>query len=1058
MKWTILCPLLIAALLTGEVLGQSLGAQLEKDLREVAAYETGKSLAPLKCVERETLSRLSDPDALHEWVHILGRLALDRSTTLEGAAWLIHQLGLTGDSMAVPYLEQLGQRQELMDDARMALELIQAPEASAVLRAWAERATGTPAVGLLRALSNHPSETTTSILLRRMGDPSTAVVAAAAMSLADLGRLPDTVPPVLGLGGSQLRLRSAGTRARAGDRSALSVIEALAMDPSQPAPIRIAALASGAELAPTRFVPLLIRTAVGPDEECARCALSLFARVGNPEDAVALAGELDRIHEARRSLVISALAECGDHRVVPLVRRWLDSSEPTTRAAAALLWAARGESAEAAELLARARRGDEEAFQALASMRSSAVVAPLQSWLSADDVRGRILAARLVASRVQTNLIELVRRQAEGATSSDEITAMVEALAEIGDAGDLPLVLRKLRQCPEVSSAIESACIRWVRRGFGAAMHDALARGGTSTNEPVPWRQVCIRVLAQIPDPEALKTLSRLVEDPDGAIRSAAARALTQVQAPGALDAMLCAARSGSLSDADRDPLLLALLQRTPSDPSALPLIAGVREWSGRPQIRTAIASALGRIRSAASLDLAVEMILESETAREELLLAAVTIAKGLLDQDPRAVVSAAERVRSLPNADSVTRGLLDLGRQAQEKLRSRAAEDAERQRVLLDSFRAAVRRSVVFDAGGRCEAKDGQLSLRCGGAPYTWEKARSVDPWNASVAFAPEELALEVGGLDTTCVYRIGLSWWDFDGNGRTQSVWLGRTCVLPPVPLPNGTLGHGPIEFEWGWVPTSTVATLTIRRHGRSNVVLGGAWVFEFAPRSTGGRRKRILVATGEEYPGHPWPRTSEWVKDLSNCDPELAAQVQTNPDTWLQSSAQYDAVVLNYMNWTSPTPSVDRLRRWAAAISNGTGLVLVHFASGAFRGWSEYVAIAGRIWNPQLPGHDPRGLFVVRRASEDHPLLASWPDRIMTYDELYTCLDGATPVHVLAVAQSRRDGRDYPMVMAHSYGTGRVIHIALGHDETALSVRAVSRLYHRAVRWAAGLPPVP
>ena len=1058
MNWIVLSPLFIAALLTGEVRGQSSGAELERDLCEVAAYETGKSLAPLKRVERETLSRLSDPAALREWVPTLGRLALDRSTTREGAVWLIHQLGLTGDPLAVPYLEQLGQRPELMDDARMALEQIQAPEAAAVLRVWAEQATGIPAVGLLRALSNYPSEATTSILLRRLSDPSTAVVAAAAMSLADLGQLPEIVPPVFDVGGSQVRLRSAETRARAGDRSALSVIEERAMNPSHPAPIRIAALASGAELAPTRFIPLLIRTAVGPDEECARCALSLFARVGNPEAAVALAGELDRIPEARRALAVSVLADCGDHRVVPLVRRWLDSSDPTTRAAVLLLWAARGESAEAAELFARARQGDEEAFRALASMRSSAMVAHVQSWLSADDVQGRVLAARLVASRVQTNLIELVRRQAEGATSPEEIAAMVEALAEIGDAGDLPLVLRKLGQCPEVSSAVESACIRWVRRGFGAAMHDALARGGTSTNEPVWSRQVCIRVLAQIPNPETLKTLSRLVEDPDSAIRSAAVRALTQVQAPGALDVMLRAARSGWLSDADRDPLLLALLQRTPSDPSALQLIAAVREWSGRPQIRTAIASALGRICSTAALDLAVEMIVESETAREELLLAAATIAKGLLDQDPRAVVSAAERVKSLPNADSVARGLLDLGRQAQEKHRSRATEDAERTRVLLDSFHAAVRRAVVFDAGGRSEARGGQLSLRCSGAPYTWEKARSRDLWNASVAFAPEELAIEVGGLDTTCVYRIGLSWWDFDGNGRTQSVWLGRTCVLPPVPLPNGTLGHGPIEFEWGWVPTSTVATLTIRRHGRSNVVLGGAWAFEFAPRSTGGTRKRVLVATGEEYPGHPWPRTSAGLKNLWNCDPELAVDVEPNPDTWLQSSAQYDVVVLNYMNWTSPTPSVDLLRRWAAAISNGTGLVLVHFASGAFRGWSEYGAIAGRIWNPQLPPHDPRGLFVVRRASEDHPLLASWPDRVMTYDELYTCLDGATPVHVLAVAQSQRDGCDYPMVMVHSYGTGRVVHIALGHDETALSVRAVTRLYHRAVRWAAGLSPVP
>ena len=78
--------------------------------------------------------------------------------------------------------------------------------------------------------------------------------------------------------------------------------------------------------------------------------------------------------------------------------------------------------------------------------------------------------------------------------------------------------------------------------------------------------------------------------------------------------------------------------------------------------------------------------------------------------------------------------------------------------------------------------------------------------------------------------------------------------------------------------------------------------------------------------------------------------------------------------------------------------------------------------------------------------------------TDDELYTCLMGDAPIHVLATAKSKVDGKDYPMAFVLNYGPGRVFHSPLGHDARALGFEAVGDLFRRGTAWAAGLDPKP
>lgn len=222
----------------------------------------------------------------------------------------------------------------------------------------------------------------------------------------------------------------------------------------------------------------------------------------------------------------------------------------------------------------------------------------------------------------------------------------------------------------------------------------------------------------------------------------------------------------------------------------------------------------------------------------------------------------------------------------------------------------------------------------------------------------------------------------------------------------------------------------------------------------RANAGAEKKILIVTGCDL--HDWKATTPiLVKALAE-DKRLEISVTENVDfLGTPELAKYNVIVLHYMNWQTPPPAPKVLENFRKTVEGGTGLVLVHFACGAFQGWDDFVKVAGRVWNPKFRAHDPRGAFRVEITDIKHPVTAPL-QAFETTDELYTCLDGQTPLHVIATAKSKVDGKDYPMAFALTYGKARVLHGVLGHDVKALDIAPVRQLYSRAAAWTAGLEP--
>jgi type 1 glutamine amidotransferase len=182
----------------------------------------------------------------------------------------------------------------------------------------------------------------------------------------------------------------------------------------------------------------------------------------------------------------------------------------------------------------------------------------------------------------------------------------------------------------------------------------------------------------------------------------------------------------------------------------------------------------------------------------------------------------------------------------------------------------------------------------------------------------------------------------------------------------------------------------------------------------------------------------------------------QVRTLEDPrFLDSAAihEYDVVFLNFMNWEQPSPGQAARENLRAFVAGGKGLVLFHLACGAWQDWPEFRRLAGRAWDPKMRPHDARGKFTVEIADPDHPIVSGLKD-FEADDELYTCLAGDYPIHVVAKARSKVDHQEYPMAFVSEYGKGRVFHSVLGHDLKATVIPQVSALYRRGCAWAAGL----
>jgi type 1 glutamine amidotransferase len=245
--------------------------------------------------------------------------------------------------------------------------------------------------------------------------------------------------------------------------------------------------------------------------------------------------------------------------------------------------------------------------------------------------------------------------------------------------------------------------------------------------------------------------------------------------------------------------------------------------------------------------------------------------------------------------------------------------------------------------------------------------------------------------------------------------------------------------------------------------------------------------LIIDGQN--NHDYKSTTPHLKKILEETGLFTVDVATTPPAKGDMSAfkpdfkKYRVIISNYNGepWSKETQEA-----FVSYVRNGGGFVSVHAADNAFPDWKEYnqmIGLGG--WGDRneksgpylrlrdgkfVPdttvgrggSHGQQHPFLMDTRVSNHPVMAGLPAHWMhAKDELYDRLRGpAENVTVLASAISTKEtngsGENEPLLMAISFGKGRVFHTALGHnngaDITAQKCVGFITTFQRGTEWAA------
>jgi type 1 glutamine amidotransferase len=252
----------------------------------------------------------------------------------------------------------------------------------------------------------------------------------------------------------------------------------------------------------------------------------------------------------------------------------------------------------------------------------------------------------------------------------------------------------------------------------------------------------------------------------------------------------------------------------------------------------------------------------------------------------------------------------------------------------------------------------------------------------------------------------------------------------------------------------------------------------------------RIRVMLLDGQN--NHNWQSTTPVLKRMLDETGLFDTTIVTAPPIvspefagFKPDFSRYRVVVMNYNNGISesdPEWSGELKASFEQFVSNGGGVVAIHAADNGFANWKAFNDMigvggwggrtekSGPLWyykegklvSDDTPGragaHGARLPFLVTVRDGSHPITKGLPKSWMHHaDELYTNLRGpGRNMTVLATAhadpKNRGTGRDEPMLMVLSFARGRVAHLPMGHDVSAMSSVDFVVLVQRGTEWAA------
>ncbi len=505
------------------------------DRRELAALEESLRGAPrskLRRAERELIAALDDPN-----------------TKYAGKQFVVRVLGRIGGARSVEPLSTLLTDPKLSHNARLALQGLPAPEATAALRDALRLCKGDLLIGVIGSLAERGDRSVVPDIAKYLGADDPKLAGAAIRALGRLGGAEAAralanarVPESLERWRDNARLACAESLLADGDSAAAAAIyRPLAEDTKRGPIVRLAAYRGLFLARKEGAVPVILALLDADDATLRQGATGLLASVPDREVTVALAAALAGASPPRQLDIIDALVERGDRAAYAAIEKAIGSDDRRVRLAAVRASGALGGATTVRVLAPLARDGGEVGRAAVASLtalRGEGVTPAIVKLVDDEDRAVRATAISVVRAR---NESEAVPALLEAVRDDDERVraAAFDALGALAGEADLPKLTALLARTGGADRERIAVSVRRVAERAEDRDRAAGVVVGALSGADRDVKVLLIDVLPTLSTDAALRAAREALSSSERAVSNAALRALASWGTPAPLDDLI---------------------------------------------------------------------------------------------------------------------------------------------------------------------------------------------------------------------------------------------------------------------------------------------------------------------------------------------------------------------------------------------------------------------------------------------------------------------------------------------------------------------------------------
>ena len=582
-------------------------------------------------------------------------------------------LALIATEKAVAPIAALLSDEKLSHMARYAMETIQDPSVDEAFRDALGKLKGMPLVGVIGSVGVRRDTQAVGALAKMLKDSDAVVAQASARALGNIGNSAavTALRNELGNASGQKKLhvceglfRCAETAVAEGRKQqAIEIYDQLRKldDPHQ---VRGGAV-RGAILARGSDGVAVIREYLSSDSYImfsAACQAAL--EIPGAEVTKALVAGLNGLPTDNKILVIWTLGKRGDAAAIPALSAAAKSGEKSVRIAAVKAMPQIGDASAVPLLTDLLGDTDGEiaqaAQEALAALPGGEADAAIMAMLGSDQTAPRLMALELIGRRRMDKSIPALLKAAAGPDVKVRPAAL-KKVGELGGPSEVPALLDLLMQleAQQDLDAAEQALIAVCAKADNPVSYTLKLTSSLSKASPAQ-KGALLRVLSVIGGTNALDAVREAANDSNAQVSDAAIRVLCSWQTADAAGDLLALAKNSPNQShktaALRGYINLARDEKIPME-KKLEICKQADALIQRDEEKKLLLGALSTIPAVEALSMAMAH-LDDPATKDEAAFAAVAIGENIVEQKPREVAEALQKVlKATDNRDVRKRG-----------------------------------------------------------------------------------------------------------------------------------------------------------------------------------------------------------------------------------------------------------------------------------------------------------------------------------------------------------------------------------------------------------------